>query len=636
MENDLVKAKKSHRDALIKKGINPYPYKYKVTDYAAALTKEFTKLKNEEKGRKVSVSGRVMAKRSFGAIAFMKIRDSTGDIQFFLKKGETKKDAFDLLDLIDVGDIIGSTGPIYKTQKGQLSVLVDKLEVLTKSVLPLPEKFHGLTDIEIRQRKRYLDLIMNPEVKEKFAMRTEIVSAWREFFNKNDFLEVEIPVLQPVYGGANARPYVTQSNAWKSKFYLSISPELYLKKLVVGGYEKVYTVCKNFRNEDVDKTHNPEFTMSEYYAINHDLEDVMKLTEDAVEFVAKKVLGTTEITYQGQKISLKAPWKRIKMIDALNKKAKIKAEKMSLAELLDFAKREGIEIDNDKKKKGLVIQELFEHFCEEDLIQPCFITEHPKETTPLCKPSREDPKNLIERAEGYIFGWELCNMYSEMNDPLLQRQVFEEQAEQGRSQGEHHPIDEDFLEAMSYGMPPAGGVGLGIDRLVMLLTDLATIRDVIFFPQMKPEHIKDKTGKEKETKMAVAVLNKSAKMERWQEMNAIAHLNAAFAARIGKELFYADSMETKDGKEIKFNIQQAIMIKEAKTNSDIIDLLKKAKKLHLDVSEFVKEMIETSDDKKLMDSIATQKHKDVNYLGALIFGDKAKVEALTKEFKLVK
>ncbi|MFA5763336.1 MAG: lysine--tRNA ligase [archaeon] len=486
MENDLIKAKKMNLQKLRDLNINPYPYKFEITDYAKAINEEFCDLKNEEKAKAVSMAGRVMAKRSFGAIAFMKVRDATAEIQFFLRKGDTKQEALDLLSLVDVGDFVGVKGVVYKTLKGQLSILVDDLEVLSKSILPLPEKFHGLQDIEIRQRKRYLDLIMNPEVKETFILRTKIISAWREFLDSKGFLEVEIPVLQPTYGGANAQPFITKSNAWKSNFYLSVSPELYLKRLLVGGFDKVYTVCKNFRNEDVDKTHNPEFTMSEFYSAYSDLENIMKLTEDMIEFVATKVLGTTQIEYQGVQINLKAPWKRLKMIDALNAKANIDAEKMTLEELLELAKKENVEIDADMKKKGLVIAELFEHFCESELIQPTFVIDYPKETTPLCKLHRNNSE-LIERTEAYINGGEICNGYSELNDPILQREFFQEQKEQGKAKGEQHPKDDDFLESIGYGMPPAGGMGLGIDRLVMFLTNSATIRDVILFPQMRPE-----------------------------------------------------------------------------------------------------------------------------------------------------
>ena len=487
MENDLIKAKKDNLRKLRDKEINPYPYKFESTSYSTDLQKEYVSLKNEEKGPEFSIAGRVMAKRSFGAIAFLKVADAKGMMQFFLKKGDTPDSVFELLEMIDLGDIVGTKGKVYRTQRGELSILVDSLQVLCKSVLPLPEKFHGLQDIEIRQRKRYLDLIMNPETRDIFVKRSKIISAWREYLDSRGFLEVEIPTLQPNYGGASARPFTTMSYAWKSNFYLTISPELYLKRLLVGGYEKVYTICKNFRNEDVDKTHNPEFTECEYYWSYADLSDIMKLTEELVEFVALKVNGSTKVLYEGKEIDLRAPWKRIKMLDALSEKLGRAVKTLTLEDLLEIARKERVEIAEDSKKWGLVVAELFEHFCEAELIQPTWVTEYPKETTPLCKPSREDKELLIERTECYINGNELCNAYSELNDPILQRQFFEEQKDQGKAKGENHQLDEDFLDAIGYGMPPAAGLGLGIDRIVMILTNSSTIRDVIFFPQMRPE-----------------------------------------------------------------------------------------------------------------------------------------------------
>jgi lysyl-tRNA synthetase class 2 len=516
MENDLIQAKLVNLEKLKALNVNPYPYKFDFSIKSTAFQEKYASLKNEEFSKVEKLSGRVMAKRSFGAIAFLKISDSAGMIQFFLRKGETPESVFKLLEAIDIGDIVGGEGKAYRTQRGELSIMVEKLTVLCKSILPLPEKFHGLQDIELRHRKRYLDLMMNPDVKEVFIKRSKIISAWREYLDTHGFLEVEIPTLQPTYGGASARPYTTMSNAWKSMFYLSISPELYLKRLLVGGYDKVYTVCKNFRNEDVDKTHNPEFTMSEFYWAYADLNDIMKLTEEMVEAIALKVNGTTKVNYQGVEVDVKTPWKRIKMIDALNKKAGIDAEKMSLSELMALAEKEGLEINADEKKKGLVIAELFEHFCEAELIQPTWVMEYPKETTPLCKPSRENPKDLIERTECYINGGEICNGYSELNDPVLQKQFFEEQKDQGKAKGENHPQDDDFLEAMGYGMPPAGGMGLGIDRLVMLLTNSATIREVIFFPQMKPES-KQVESKQVEGKQVEGKQNETKQVEGKQE-----------------------------------------------------------------------------------------------------------------------
>lgn len=636
MENDLIKAKKDNLRKLRDLKINPYPYKFDDSDKAKPLSEEFKDLKNEAYGRDVSVSGRVMAKRGFGAISFVKARDSTGDIQFFLRKGETPNEVFDLLNFVDLGDIIGVKGRAYRTQRGELSVMVSHLEMLCKSILPLPEKFHGLQDIEIRQRQRYIDLIMNPEVRVTFAKRSKIISAWREYLDSKGFLEVEIPVLQQNYGGASARPYTTMSNAWKSQFYLSISPELYLKRLLVGGYDKVYTVCKNFRNEDVDKTHNPEFTMSEYYWAFSDLNDMMSLTEQLVEFVAKKVNGTTKVTYQGKEIDLKTPWKRIKMIDSLNTKLGKDVNKMSMEDLLEIATKEGIEVSHEDKKWGLLVSELFEHYFEAELINPTWVTEYPKETTPLCKPSRENSEKLIERTECYINGGEICNGYSELNDPILQRQCFEEQKDQGRAKGENHPLDDDFLEAIGYGMPPAGGMGLGIDRLVMLLTDSATIRDVIFFPQMKPENVVEKVGKKKETLLAVALINKSVVTAPWEALNAAAHLSASFAGRTKEKLFWADVIKTKDGKDITLNIQHAIVMKTCSSNTELIEVLAKARKDNLEVSEFTRDMIITTNDKAVIEATSKKDQNEVEFIGGLIFGTKEKVDALTKKFELYK
>jgi len=376
--------------------------------------------------------------------------------------------------------------PIHHLQIRQyLPALLQTL--LSKSLHPLPEKFHGLQDSEIRYRQRYVDLIANQEVKNIFLARSKIISAMREFLDKKGFTEVEIPTLQHIYGGANAKPFKTHINAWNLDLYLSISPELYLKKLIVGGYEKVYTITKNFRNEGVDKTHNPEFTGMECYWSGADYNDMMSLTEDIYEYIAMKVLGTTDLEYQGTKISLKKPWKRMTMYEALIHYAKIDVEKLSDNEIYDLLDQNNIEYKMDLTSRGLAIALLFEELCEKNLIQPVFITDHPKETSPLCKLKRGNP-DLIERFEPYINTWEMGNAYSELTDPILQRKLFEEQAERGRGGDEEaQQMDEDFLRSIEYGLPPTGGLGLGVDRMVMILTNAISIREVIFFPTMKPE-----------------------------------------------------------------------------------------------------------------------------------------------------
>lgn len=484
-EQDLVLSKKNHLTELRKLKIEPYPYRFEPTHTSAKLHHQFDSLASgEETKTKAVVSGRIKIIRSFGKLVFLDLADSTGKIQVQLKEGETDSKSIQINSLLDAGDWIGAEGRVIKTNRGELTVLAKTLTVLCKSMLPMPEKWHGLQDVETRYRQRYLDLIMNPDVKTVFETRAKIIHAVREYLNNQGFIEVEIPILQPVYGGANAKPFKSHSNSLKQDLYLSISPELYLKRLIVGGFDKVYYLGKNFRNEDIDKTHNPEFTMMECYAANWDYNDQMKLVEELYQFVANQVLGKTEIDYQNAKISLKAPWKRLTIKDGLKQFAKIDVDKLKDSELQKLVQKHAPEYDGPKLR-GLLIAELFEKLCEDKIgKQPIFVKDHPKETTPLCKLHRKDPA-LIERFEPLINGWEMGNAYSEQNDPKLQREFLEQQANEGRAGGTQEPVDEDFLTAIEYGMPPTSGLGLGIDRMVMLFTNQATIKDVILWPQMK-------------------------------------------------------------------------------------------------------------------------------------------------------
>ncbi len=483
--NDLVKSKLANLEAIKKMGINPYPYKFERSHLAEALHQQFGHLKNGEETKQplVKACGRIMGIRSFGKLVFLDLRDGSGKIQAQLREKDTQAKSLELAGLLDRGDFIGVQGKMIRTQRGELTILAQEVDLLCKTVLPMPEKWHGLQDIEIRYRQRYLDLIMNPETKKVFETRAKILQAMREFLDKNGFVEVEIPLMQPTYGGANAKPFKTYSNALGQELYLSISPELYLKRLIVGGMERVYTIGHNFRNEDIDKTHNPEFNTMESYTAYWDYNDVMKFTEELVESIAKKVLGTTKINYQGQEIDLKTPWKRMNMLDGLKQIAKIDVAKLSDKELEKMV-AEHIPEYEGPKIRGLLIAELFGALCEGHLIQPTFLTDYPKETTPLCKPHRKNPE-LIERFEAYINKWEIANAYSELNDPKLQRYFLEKQAKEGRAGGTEEPIDEDFIQAIEYGMPPTGGLGIGTERIVMLLTNQPTIKDVILFPQMK-------------------------------------------------------------------------------------------------------------------------------------------------------
>jgi lysyl-tRNA synthetase class 2 len=484
-EEELIKERIRKLEEIRKMGINPYAYRYDVKDYAEEIKQKFSKLEKEEKTKhKVSIAGRIIAVREMGKAAFANLQDSTGKIQFYLKKDDVGEKQYKLFRLLDIGDIIGIQGTVFKTKTGELSVYVEKLELLSKSLRPLPEKFHGLKDEEVRYRKRYLDLTANPEVKEVFMKRAKIYSAIREFLDKKGFVEVQTPILQTQYGGANARPFVTKINAWDMTMYLRIAYELHLKRLIVGGFSRIYDLSSCFRNEGVDRTHNPEFAMMEVQWAYADYNDTMELTEKLWEYVAKKVLGTTVIGYEGKKIDLKAPWKRLTIKQAIKKYADIDVDKLSDSQLKDLIRKHKIEC---RPARGFMISSLFEELCEKKIIEPTHITDHPKGSCPLAKPHRADPE-LIERVEPFINGWEVGNCYSELTDPLVQNQLLKEQAEKGRGGDEEsHPMDEDYINALEQGLPPNAGIGVGIDRMVMLLTGSNSIRDVLLFPIMKPE-----------------------------------------------------------------------------------------------------------------------------------------------------
>lgn len=465
--------------------INPYPYSFHQKDHAADIRQRHSKLQAEQKTEdEVSVAGRIVAFRDMGKAAFMHLLDQTGKMQLYFRENDLGAETYKLLKLLDIGDFIGVKGKIFATRTGEITVYVSEFKLLSKSVRPLPEKYHGLKDTEARYRQRYLDLIMNEDSRKTFLMRSRIVELLREFLHNNGFIEFETPILQPIYGGAKAKPFTTMHNTLKLKLYLRISNELYLKRLLVGGFEKVFEIVKDFRNEGIDTTHNPEFTMVEIYKAYSDYEEMMKLTEQLYEHVAKGLLGTTRLNYQGNIIDVKAPWERITMKDAIKRHTRIDVDKLSDAELKNLVHSYNLEIEGELVK-GKIVQALFEELVEDKLIQPTFITDFPKESTPLCKLHRKNPE-LIERFEPYMNGWEIGNAYSELNDPLEQRKLLESQAKELSEGMEAHPMDEDFLNALEYGMPPAGGLGLGIDRMVMLLTNQPCIRDVILFPTMKP------------------------------------------------------------------------------------------------------------------------------------------------------
>lgn len=481
--NEMLKIRREKLTKLMESGKNPYLIeKYDYTHHSDEIKDKYDELE----GKRVSVAGRLMSRRGHGKVTFFDLQDSNGKIQLFAKKDVLGEEGYEDLEFLDIGDIIGAEGIVFKTQTGEVSIRTEKITLLSKSLQILPEKFHGLKDQELRYRQRYVDLIVNPEVKDTFILRSKIIKAVKEFLDNKGFLEVETPILSTIAGGANARPFVTHHNALDIDMYLRIANELYLKRLIVGGFEKVYEMGKMFRNEGMDQRHNPEFTSIEFYQAYADYEDMIKLTEELFSYVAMKTLGTTVINYQGTEIDLTPPWDRMDMAEAVKKYTGVDFSLIETdEEARKVAREKGLEVD-DKMTRGMIISEMFEEFVEEHLVQPTFITGHPVDISPLAKRNPNDPR-ITNRFEAFINTWEIANAFSELNDPIDQRERFEEQVRQKESgDDEAHPMDTDFINAIEVGLPPTGGEGIGIDRMIMLLTNQASIRDVILFPTMKP------------------------------------------------------------------------------------------------------------------------------------------------------
>ena len=481
-EQMQVRIDKMHK--IEEHGWKPFGYRFLYTHRAADIAAQFDEL--SEKETEVKMAGRIMAIRGHGKTCFMDMQDKTGRIQVYVRKDVIGEENYALIKLMDIGDTVGITGTAFRTHMGELSIKANSVEMLSKSLRPLPEKWHGLKDVETRYRQRYVDLIVNPEVRDTFVKRSQIIRSVREVLDSHDFLEVETPILNTIAGGAAARPFISYHNALDMQVYMRIAPELYLKRLIVGGMDRVYEMGRVFRNEGIDNRHNPEFTSVEIYQAFADYRDMMDLTEEVVVKTAEKVLGTTTINYEGTTIELASPWKRMSMIEDVKEySGKDFTNVTDLEEARAIAKELNVAVE-PSFGIGKIINACFEEYVEDKLIQPTFITGHPKEISPLAKSNPENPE-ITDRFEAYIYGRELCNGFTELNDPIDQKERFLKQVEE-RANGdeEANMMDEDFLNALEYGLPPTGGLGIGIDRLVMFLTNSSTIRDVLFFPTMKP------------------------------------------------------------------------------------------------------------------------------------------------------
>ncbi|MBZ4664440.1 MAG: lysS [Caloramator sp.] len=486
--NELIRQRIQKLEELKEKGQDPFEIvKYDRTHTSKQIKDNYEELENKT----VRVAGRLMSKRIHGKAGFSDIHDRYGKLQLYVKIDNVGEEKLKFFKSLDLGDIIGVEGEVFKTKTGEISVLVKDFTLLTKSLRPLPEKWHGLKDPDLRYRQRYVDLIVNENVRDTFIKRTQIIKAIRKFLDDRDYIEVETPILSPIAGGAAARPFITHHNALDIDMYLRIATELYLKRLIVGGFERVYEIGKNFRNEGIDVRHNPEFTAIELYQAYADYNDMMELTEQLVEFVCKEVLGTTKVTYQGTEIDFKAPWDRITMKDAVRKYAGVDFDSIqSDEEAREIAKKMKVEDELKKELKDCnkadILVALFETYAEKHLIQPTFVLDYPVEVSPLTKKKPNDPA-FTERFEAYVFGREIANAYSELNDPIDQKERFLQQLrERELGDDEAYMMDDDFINALEIGMPPTGGLGIGIDRLIMFLTDSYSIRDVILFPTMKP------------------------------------------------------------------------------------------------------------------------------------------------------
>lgn len=486
--HELLVVRREKLALLRDRGVDPFGQKFVRSHSAEEVLSaygELTKEELEQQKPEVSVAGRIMAIRGHGKAGFAHLQDRSGRVQIYVREDHVGENAYEVFEQCDIGDIVGLTGVVFKTNRGETSIRAEQFILLTKSLRPLPEKFHGLKDVEIRYRKRYLDLIVNPDVKDTFVMRSRVLQSIRRYLDELGYLEVETPMMHAIPGGAAARPFITHHNALDMELYMRIAIELHLKRLIVGGLEKVYEIGRVFRNEGISTRHNPEFTMLELYEAYADFHDIMELTENLIVHVAREVLGTTKIVYQDQEVDLTPQWKRAHMVDLIAEQTGVDFwREMSDQEALALAEKHGVKVDKHMTF-GHVVNEFFEQKVEHTLIQPTFVYGHPVAISPLAKKNNEDPR-FTDRFELFIVAREHANAFTELNDPIDQRERFESQLkEREAGNDEAHMMDEDFIESLEYGLPPTGGLGIGIDRLIMLLTNQPSIRDVLLFPLMR-------------------------------------------------------------------------------------------------------------------------------------------------------
>lgn len=627
-ERELIEQRKKKLEELVGLGINPFPSKSDRDFSAAQVRQEKDSLIKEQ--REVIVAGRLMAQRGHGKLIFADLADESGKIQLVFKEdsfGEKFKD----LRLVDTGDFVEAKGVVFTTKAGELSIEAKSIRVLTKSLRPLPEKWYGLKDEETRLRKRYLEFILNPELKDLFRKKAMFWQSTRNFLIRQGFLEVETPVFETTAGGADANPFVTHHNALNIDVYLRISMgELWQKRLMVAGFEKTFEIGRQFRNEGISREHLQDYSQMEFYWAYANYEDSMKLVQEMYQSIAQETFGTLKFKINEFDVDLSGDWPKIDYTGVIKEKIGIDVLSATIEEIRSKLSELKLKF-NPKDRRGRLIDTLWKQI-RKSVAGPAFLINHPVEVSPLAKRKSDNPK-LVERYQVILAGSEMGNGYSELNDPIDQAGRFKEQArmrEEGDVEAQMH--DYDFVEALEYGMPPTTGFGFS-ERLFSFLAD-KSIREAVLFPLMKPAD--KKIGKSKDTKIVTIVLNNQANLNNWQRLNTVAHLNASFAARTKNPLFIQDTITTKDKNELKLNIQHAIIIKEANSGQELVDLMNTAKSEGLEVCEFIREMIETSDDKKVAASALNKDISDIEFLGILVYGEKRSVEELTKKFNLVK